>query len=100
MTESIKNKFIKIISGVNGILTTREVGNNNVDCKRLNKTLEIYEANHMVVGHTVQPYINSLCNNKLWRVDVGLSKAFGENNKKRISFLLIFDYGNKTKILT
>jgi len=100
MTESIKNKFIKIISGVNGILTTREFGNNNVDYKRLNKTLEIYEANHMVVGHTVQPYINSLCNNKLWRVDVGLSKAFGENNKKRISFLLIYDYGNKTKILT
>ena len=100
MSDAIKNRFVEIISGTNGILTTREFGVDEVDCARLNKTLTNYHANHMVVGHTVQKHINSLCNHKLWRVDVGLSRAFGENNKKRISTLLISDRGKKTKILT
>lgn len=100
MSDAIKNKFVEIISGTHGILTTREFGVDEVDCPRLNKTLTNYRANHMVVGHTVQKHINSLCNHKLWRVDVGLSRAFGENNKKRISSLLISDHGKKTKILT
>lgn len=100
MNDAIKNKFVEIISGTHGILTTREFGVDEVDCARLNKTLNNYRANHMVVGHTVQKHINSLCNHKLWRVDVGLSRAFGENNKKRISSLLIHDHGKKTKILT
>ena len=100
MNDTIKNKFVQIISGTHGILTTREFGGDEVDSSRLNKTLTNYQANHMVVGHTVQKHINSMCNNKLWRVDVGLSKAFGENNKKRISSLLISDHGKKTKILT
>ena len=100
MNDSIKNRFVEIISGMHGILTTREFGVDEVDCARLNKTLTNYRANHMVVGHTVQKHINSLCNHKLWRVDVGLSRAFGENNKKRISSLLISDHGKKMKILT
>ena len=100
MNDEIKEKFVQIISGPNGILTTREFGMDEVNCSRLNKTLANYRANHMVVGHTVQKNINSMCNHKLWRVDVGLSRAFGENNKKRISSLLISDHGKKTKILT
>jgi hypothetical protein len=100
MSDEIKEKFVQIISGPHGILTTREFGMDNVDCSRLNKTLANYRANHMVVGHTVQKHINSMCNHKLWRVDVGLSRAFGEKNKKRISSLLISDHGKKTKILT
>jgi hypothetical protein len=100
MSDEIKEKFVQIISGPHGILTTREFGMDEVSCSRLNKTLANYRANHMVVGHTVQKHINSMCNNKLWRVDVGLSRAFGENNKKRISSLLISDHGKRTKILT
>jgi len=100
MNDAIKNRFVEIISGTHGILTTREFGVDDVDGSRLNKTLTNYRANHMVVGHTVQKNINSMCNHKLWRVDVGLSRAFGENNKKRISSLLISEYGKKTKILT
>ena len=100
MSDEIKDIFVQIISGPHGILTTREFGMDEVSCSRLNKTLANYRANHMVVGHTVQKHINSMCNHKLWRVDVGLSRAFGENNKKRISSLLISDHGKKTKILT
>jgi hypothetical protein len=92
------NVFFEIISGENGILTTREFGTNNINCKRLISTLENYNANHMVVGHTVQEKVNDVCNKKLWRVDVGLSRAFGNNRKKNLGFLVIYDFGKKMKI--
>jgi hypothetical protein len=92
------NNFFNIISGDNGILTTREFGIDNVNCKRLSATLENLNANYMVVGHTVQEKINEVCNKKLWRVDVGLSRAFGNNNRKNLGFLVIHDFGKKMKI--
>jgi hypothetical protein len=90
--------FFEIISGENGILTTREFGTNNINCKRLISTLENLNANHMVIGHTVQEKVNDICNKKLWRVDVGLSRAFGNNPRKNLGFLLIYDFGKKMKI--
>ena len=92
------NVFFEIISGENGILTTREFGINNINCKRLLATLENLNANHMVVGHTVQEKVNDICNKKLWRVDVGLSRAFGNNHKKNLGFLVIYESGKKMKI--
>jgi hypothetical protein len=90
--------FFEIISGENGILTTREFGTNNINCKRLISTLENLNANHMVIGHTVQEKVNDICNKKLWRVDVGLSRAFGNNPRKNLGFLIIYDFGKKMKI--
>jgi len=93
-----ENIFFDIISGDNGILTTREFGTNDINCKRLTTTLANLNANHMVIGHTVQEKVNEICNKKLWRVDVGISRAFGNNGKKRTGFLLIYDFGKKMKI--
>ena len=93
-----ENVFFDIISGENGILTTREFGTDNVNCKRLLMTLGNLTANHMVVGHTVQEKVNDICNKKLWRIDVGLSRAFGNQNKKKLGFLIIYDFGKKMKI--
>ena len=46
----------------------------------------------MVVGHTVQSQgINSKCDNRIWKVDTGMSDAFGENGK--IQVLEILDNG-------
>ena len=48
--------------------------------EKLKPTLQVYGINGMIVGHTPQfmygRSINSTCNNKLWRVDVGMSSAF------------------------
>ena len=98
LSNSQEEKFFKIISGDNGILTNREFGNTEIDCNRLKQTLQNLNAEYMVVGHTVQRKINTLCENRLWRVDVGISRAFGENRKHRNGFLLIYDYGKKFKI--
>lgn len=92
------NIFFNVISGDNGILTTREFGINDINCKRLSETLENLNANHMVVGHTVQEKVNQVCNKKLWRIDVGLSRAFGNSSQKNLGFLVIYDFGKKMKI--
>lgn len=98
MNTKEENLFLDIISGDEGILTTREFGNDVINCNRLMLTLKYMKADHMVVGHTVQDKINSVCNAKLWRVDVGISRAFGEDFKKRVGFLLIYKSGKKVKI--
>ncbi len=98
MDKKEEDIFYEIISGDLGILTNREFGNSGVNNEKLNKTLSNMKAKCMVVGHTVQKRVNSLCNGKLWRVDTGMSRAFGESNKKRMGFLLIFDHGKRTKL--
>jgi hypothetical protein len=51
-------------------------------CKsNISKTLEFYNIDKMVIGHTPQSFsgfdgINSTCDNKIWRIDTGSSKAF------------------------
>jgi len=73
--------------------------NDNEDCQQyLLKTLELYECNNMIVGHTPQAFakdkagINATCRDKtkdgvnkgVWRVDVGSSTGFDnfKTNKK------------------
>jgi hypothetical protein len=48
------------------------------DCAALTTALSELGAKRMVVGHTVQHHgINSACDTKVWRIDVGLAKFFG-----------------------
>ena len=58
----------------------------------------------MVMGHSPQfmygKPLNSDCNNKLWRVDIGMSRAFGkvDNTLRKVQVLLI-ENDNKFSIL-
>jgi hypothetical protein len=47
------------------------------DCRKLDDALEIMGVTRMVVGHTVQDHITSGCDDKVWRVDVGMAAAYG-----------------------
>jgi hypothetical protein len=57
---------------------TRAYGMAKVDCAQLDEALAKLGAKRMVVGHTPQESgINSMCDGKLWRIDVGMSSAYG-----------------------
>ncbi len=57
---------------------TRAYGMAKVDCAQLDDALAKLGAKRMVVGHTPQESgINSMCDGKLWRIDVGMSSAYG-----------------------
>ena len=48
------------------------------DCALLEEVLEIVDADRMIVAHTVQDTgINSVCDGRAWRVDVGLADYYG-----------------------
>lgn len=47
-------------------------------CARLGEALAVVHATRMVVGHTVQEHgINSACDERVWRIDVGLARLYG-----------------------
>lgn len=61
-----------------------------VKCSNVKKALELYNAEYQVVGHTLQKHgINSVCDDTLFRIDVGISNAFGPNRK--MEYLEIID---------
>jgi hypothetical protein len=73
-----------------GIIWDRTYGSENISkdtCTSLDKVNKLLNVGHMVVGHTVQDNINSQCDDKLWRVDVGISEAFGTSNMEILEIL-------------
>lgn len=47
------------------------------DCVLLDQSLAILGAKRMIVAHTVQPTISGYCDDKVWAVDVGMSRYYG-----------------------
>lgn len=80
----------------------RNYSNSPAQCKAVGNALSDYDSKYMVVGHTVQYNgINADCNNSLWRVDVGMSEAFGSQKIKsrKIQVLEIINDGQQINIL-
>lgn len=50
---------------------------NAATCARLAEVLDELHMRRMVVGHTVQKEINSACDGRVWRIDVGMSRFYG-----------------------
>ncbi len=67
------------LTSENGPVWTRDYGfPESVDCALVDVVLSKLGARRMVVGHTVQKQgINSSCDGKLWRIDVGLAAGYG-----------------------
>jgi hypothetical protein len=71
---------------------------NASSCHLVHDALSHWKARNMAVGHTVQSEgINGLCNDALWKVDVGMSDAFSDSNS--IEVLEILDDGDTINIL-
>lgn len=47
------------------------------DCAVLEQSLALLGAKRMIVAHTVQATITGYCDNKVWAVDVGMSRYYG-----------------------
>ena len=73
------------------IIWNRHYGNETTNCNMVENVTKMLKVGHMIVGHTVQQKINSKCQNKLWRVDVGISSIF--DNYGKIGVLEILDNG-------
>jgi hypothetical protein len=70
----------KELSAEDGPLWTRmySAAPGREECAKLEETLRALNAKRMVMGHTVQrPGISPACDEKAWRIDVGMSKFFG-----------------------
>jgi predicted MPP superfamily phosphohydrolase len=68
------SSITKFFKDKDSLLWNRNQGRENVKCYNFKKI------GHIIVGHTPQSEINSVCNNKIWRTDIGISKAMGSNN--------------------
>ena len=81
----------EIINSPNSIFWNRYYTNNSNTCDTLTRTLNILKEKDggMVVGHTPHKNITSVCNEKLWFADVGLSDGFGDtfNNIQILSII-------------
>lgn len=99
--EKLKNdkRFKELFLNMSSLLWTRRYSENNPDCKNLIKTLEFLGAKKMVVGHTPQDYINCKCGKRIWRIDTGMSKAFGKYSNNKIHVLEIINNGDKVNII-
>ncbi len=81
--------------------------------KEFYKTLKVlnlrnrpkHEIRGMIMGHSPQfmygKPLNSDCNNKLWRVDIGMSRAFGklDSDPNRKVQVLLIENDNKFSIV-
>jgi hypothetical protein len=61
------------------VMWTRQFSSNvdAADCAALGESLRILGARRMIVAHTVHPQITARCDERVWAVDVGMSRAYG-----------------------
>ena len=71
----------------NGVIWDRDYGSEQPECSNWDQTKRLLGVDKIVVGHTIQDQINSKCDNKIWRVDVGISALFGTNSMQVLEIL-------------
>ena len=80
---NINNEIYSVLTGKNGPLWTREFDTNTQNtkhiCTQLSKTLQKLNVTRMIIGHSNQTngIPQSLCDGKLWSIDVGISCVYG-----------------------
>lgn len=96
------SRFRELFENQGSLLWTRCYSEDKPNCQPLYEALNILGAKYMVVAHTPQDQgINCKCNRRVWRIDTGMSKAFGKkrNNMERIQILEILNNGRKINVI-
>lgn len=78
---------IKYFLSKDGIIWDRNYGSDTPNCQLWDTTSKFLNVDNIVVGHTVQNNINSKCDNKIWRADVGISSIFETYNLQVLEIL-------------
>jgi hypothetical protein len=73
------DKLRYLLEDPEGIFWDRSLSGDSVNINFVNNILKKYQIKKICVGHTPQESINSIGEGKIWRIDVGLSRAFGNN---------------------
>ena len=78
----ILSKLKDLLMTQDSILFCRDFGFDNYNCEELNEIFNILDMNpeesKMIIGHSIQDEINSICDDRVWRIDLGLSRAFDD----------------------
>lgn len=77
----------KLFLNESGMIWDRDYGSENPKCEDWDTTKKLLGVDNIVIGHTIQDSINTKCDNKIWRVDVGMSSLFGTNNNQVLEIL-------------
>ena len=86
---NFSKEFSDYYMAYEGLLWNREFAIGNPDCNKLQEVLNHFKVGSMIVGHTIQENgINSKCDKKIWRVDTGMSDAFGNDGKIQVLEIL------------
>lgn len=90
--------FYDLFEGPHGILWTRSCSSDHPRRDQIKKVINLLGIKAMVVGHSVQDQgINSIVGGRVWRIDTGMSRAFG--NRRKIEALEILNNGKKIRII-
>ncbi len=83
-------------------LTNPRSLNIKVCSKLVNNILKYFKnADYLVMGHSTHKNINTLCDNRVYRTDIGISRAFGGNLRKNMSRLQVLEIlQDKNKVRT
>ena len=78
-------RFCWFVDGCGSIVWDRTYSDDDPDdivanrCELLDEVLRVLDADRIVVAHTVQPRVNSICDGKAWRIDTGIASYYGSN---------------------
>ena len=78
---------IKYFLAKDGIIWDRNYGSQTPSCQLWDSASKLLNVDNIVIGHTIQDKINSKCDNKIWRVDVGISSIFETYNLQVLEIL-------------
>lgn len=90
--DPLKAELLADLLGDSGVFWSRIYSRDEYRSQRtqqhLEEMLQCYRAGYLFVGHTPQSHITDVFDGRVWRCDVGMSRAFGkEDHAARIQIL-------------